>query len=68
MSSRHLGTRARQHLNLADINTKCAVNDHLYDCTYALPENIQWNLSKFLKSVSPSVTLKFQEALLSFID
>ena len=32
ISSRHLGTRAWQHLNLADINTKSAIKDHLYDC------------------------------------
>ena len=28
MSLRHLGTRAREHLNLADINTKSAIKNH----------------------------------------
>ena len=32
MSSQHLGTRVREHLNLADINTKSAIIDHSYDC------------------------------------
>ena len=61
MSSRHLGTRAREHLNLADINTKSAIKDHFYDCDKCASMKHQWNFSKFLKGVSLSTLLKFKK-------
>ena len=52
MSSRHRGTRARKHLNLADINTKRALTDRLYDCHKWSVMGCSVESFKFLKGLS----------------
>ena len=65
MSSRHLGTRAREHLNLADINAKSAIKNHLYDCDKC--SSIKHSVESFKilkKCVTDEYDTKIQEALL----
>ena len=50
---RHLGTRAREHLNLADINTKSAIKDHFYDCDKC--SSIRYSVKSF-KALKKCVT------------
>ena len=67
MSSRHLGTGAREHLKQADKNTKSVIKDRLYDCDKCSFIRHSRNLSMFLKSQPPNMTQQFsklQDALL----
>ena len=64
MSSRHLGTQAREHLNLADINTKSAIKDHLYDCDKCSSMKHSVESFKILKKCVTEYDAKIQEALL----
>ena len=64
MSSRHLGTRAREHLNLADIKTKSAIKDHLYDCDKCSSMKHSVESFKILKKCVTEYDTKIQEALL----
>ena len=64
MTSRHLGTRARKHLNLADINTKSAIKDHLYDCHKCSSMKHSVESFKVLKKCITKYDTKFQEAFL----
>ena len=64
MSSRHLGTWAREHLNLSDINTKNATKDHLYDCDKCSATKQQSVESlKVLKKCVTEYDTKIQKAL-----
>ena len=64
MSSRHLRSRAREHLNLADINTKSAIKDHLYDCDKCSSMKLSVESFKVLKKCVTEYDTKIQEALL----
>ena len=64
ISSRHLGTRAREHLNLADINTKSAIKDHLNDCDKCSSTKHSVESFKIFKKCVTEYDTKIQEALL----
>ena len=64
INSRHLGTRAREHLNLADINTKSAIKDHLYDCDKCSSVKHLVESFKLLKKCVTEYNTKIEEALL----
>ena len=64
MSSRHLGTRAQKHLNLADINTKSDIKDHLYDYDKCSSMKHSLEFFKFLKNcvvITTMLILKFKK-------
>ena len=64
MSSRYLGTRAQEHLNRADINTKVAIKNNLYDygkCTFT---RFFMEAFKIFKKYITENDTKIQEALL----
>ena len=64
MSSGHLATRAQEHLNPADINTKSAIKDHLYDCDKRSSIKHSVESFKILKKCVTEYDAKIQEALL----
>ena len=64
MSSRHLGTQAQKHLNLADINTKSAIKNHLYDCDKFSSMIHLMESYKVLKKCITEYGTKIQAALL----
>ena len=64
MSLRHLGTRAREHLNLADINIKSGIKDHLHDCGKCSSMKHSVESFKILKKCVTEYDTKIQEALL----
>ena len=64
MSSQHLGTRAWEHLNLADINTKSAIKDHLHDSDKCSSMKHSVESFKILKKCVTEYDTKIQEALL----
>ena len=64
MSSRRLGTRAREHLNLADIKTKSAIKDHLYDCNKSSSTRHSVESFKVLKNCVTEYGTKIQDAVL----
>ena len=64
MSSRYLGTRAREHLNRADINTKVAIKSNLYDCGKCTFTRFFMEAFKILKKYITENDTKIQEALL----
>jgi len=63
MSTRHLITRVKEHLNLR-ANTKTAINDHILDCNKCC--NFKYDLSSFkvLKTCRNVYETKIHEALL----
>ena len=60
----HLETRAREHLNLPDINTKSAIKDHLYNCDKCSSMKHSVESFKILKKCVTEYDTKIQEALL----
>ena len=64
MSSLRLGTRARDHLNLVDNNTKNAINDHLYNCDKCSFTKHSAESFKVLKQCVTGSDTKIQETLL----
>ena len=64
LSFRHLGTRARKRLNLADINTKSVIKDHLYDCDKCSSTIHSVESFKVIKKCVTEYDAKIQEALL----
>ena len=63
MSSRHLETRARKHLNLADIDINSDIKDHLYDCDKVSSMKHSVESFKILKKCVTEYDTKIQEAL-----
>ena len=63
MSSRHLITRVKEHLNLAD-SRKNAIKDHILSCPICY--NLQYNINSFtiLKRCNSDYEAKIHEALL----
>ena len=62
MSSRHLSTRAKEHLNLAD-SRKSAIKDHLYSCDIC-SNNLDMDSFTILKKCNSEYETKIHEALL----
>ena len=62
MSSRHLSTRAKEHLNLAD-KRKSAIKDHLYSCDIC-SNNLDMDSFTVLKKCNSEYETKIHEALL----
>ena len=63
MSSRHLSTRAKEHLNLAD-SQKSAIKDHLlYSCDIC-SNNLDMDSFTILKKCNSEYETKIHEALL----
>ena len=63
MSSRHLVTRAREHLNL-NSNTKSAITDHLQQCTsYFKIEINLYSSFTVLKKCSSEYNVKIHKAM-----
>ena len=63
MSFRHLITRVKEHLNLAD-STKSAIKDHILSCPIC--SNLQYNINSFtiMKKCNSDYEAKIHEALL----
>ena len=63
MSSRHLITRVKEHLNLA-YSRKSAIKDHILSCPTS--SNLQYNINSFtiLKKCNSGYEAKIHEALL----
>ena len=64
MSSQHLGTGIRKHLNLADINTNSAITDHLYDCDKCSFMRHAGESLKGLKKCATEYDTKIQKAII----
>ena len=62
MSLRHLSTRAKEHLNLAD-RRKSAIKDHLYSCDIC-SNNLDMDSFTILKKCNSEYETKIHEALL----
>ena len=60
MSSRHLSTRAKEHLNLAD-SRKSAIKDHLYSCDIC-SNNLDMDSFTILKKCNSEYKTKIHEA------
>ena len=66
MSTRHLGVRAREHLNLADHHKNSAIKDHLTFCDVcceACKAQLSADNFKILKKCRSDFDTEIQEAL-----
>ena len=64
MTSRHLITRAREHLDLGDVHTKSAIKDHLYNCNSCSLNKNSVNSFRILRQCHNDYDAKIHEALL----
>ena len=64
MSSRHRGTRAREHINLAGINAESSIKNQLYGCDNCFSMKHSVESFKLLKKCATEYDTKIQEALL----
>ena len=64
MTSRHLVTRVKEHLNLGDLHTHSAIKDHLYSCNIC--SNIKHSIKSFriLRQCANNYDTKINETLL----
>ena len=62
-TTRHLITRAHEHLNLNSI-AKTAVKNHLYSCSHYSRNDLSVNDFKVIKRCNTGFKAKIQEALL----
>ena len=65
MSSRHLITRVKEHLNLADLRKK-AIKNHILSCPTYSNLRVQYNINSFtiLRKCNSDYEAKIHEALL----
>ena len=63
MSTRHLITRANEHLNVRQ-KSDSAINQHIRDCEHCSEANHNVSSFKILKKCSTEYETKIQEALL----
>ena len=64
MTSRHLITRVREHLELGDLHTKSAIKDHIYNCNSCASSNLSINSFCILRQCNNDYDAKIHEALL----
>ena len=64
MSLPHLGTQAKEHLNLPNNSIKSAIKDHLYDCEKCSSMKHSLESFKVLKKCVTVYDTKIQKAYL----
>lgn len=64
MTSRHLITRVREHLDLGDLNPKSAIKDHIYNCKSCSITKHSINSFRILRQCNNDYDAKIHEALL----
>ena len=64
MTSRHLITRVKEHLNLGDLHTKSAIKDHIYQCKICSNSNYSINSFRILRQCNNDYDTKIHEALI----
>ena len=64
MTSRHLITRAREHLDLGKLHPKSVIKDHIYNCKSC--STIKYSITSFriLRKCNNDYSAKIHEALL----
>ena len=64
MTSRHLITRVKEHLDLGDLHTKSAIKDHIYNCNSCSSFKQSIHSFSILRQCNNDYDAKIHEALL----